>query len=46
METILIPSYGYTTHLSDEIGLGSAICYTRPLQGQLSLDAEDRGKVP
>ena len=33
LETISIPSCGYTTHyLSDESGLGSAICYIRPLQ--------------
>lgn len=33
LETISIPSFGYTTHyLSDESGLGSAICYIRPLQ--------------
>lgn len=47
LETIPIPSYGYTTHyLSDESGLGSAICYIRPLQGQLSVDVEDRSEVP
>lgn len=47
LETIPIPSYGYTTHyLSDESGLGSAICYIRPLQGQLSADVEDRSEVP
>lgn len=47
LETILIQSYGYTTHyFSDESGFGSAICYIRPLQGQLSLDVEDRIEVP
>ncbi|XP_078325058.1 uncharacterized protein LOC144622710 [Crassostrea virginica] len=46
LETISIPSYGYTTHyLSDESDLGSAICYIRPLQAQLSLDAEERSEV-
>lgn len=39
LEKITVPSSGYTSHyLADESGLGSAICYIRPIQQSLSLD--------
>ena len=40
LDIIKMPASGYTTHfLSDESGIATAICYIRPLQTNLSLDA-------
>jgi hypothetical protein len=46
LEKILMPASGYSSnYLSDESGLGGAICYIRPVQSNLSLDPVQQVEV-